>query len=574
MSLMGGLYVGTSGLQANQNALNTTAHNLSNVDTPGFTRQQVQLSGRHYVTLAVRPNSIANQQYGLGVSYSRVKQVRDEFLDKTYRKESARSMFYEVSTETFEEVESLLGELNGEAFQTTMTDFWTAVQELSKDPSSSTTQSLLVRRASEFIGRAEAVYESLASYQDNLNVQVKQQVDKLNKYGKQLLDINDQIRLVECGGVEKANDLRDVRNRLLDEMGQFANITTSEDVYGNVNVQIEGVDFVKGSTCYEIGMKMDERTGFYTPFWPQNATYTYNADGTKNYNIEGAEVFDLSKTISSELDTDLGGIKAMLHARGDRRADYTDMDKGKYDDVSQSIIMNVQAEFDQLIHNVVTKVNSILAEAAGVTKGDVTLADGTVRKNVQYCKADEKGYMRGEDGGPLQLFSKAGTPGYEKVKDINGDDVWIYVEENPAKGDSLYGLKNLEVNPELLQSPAKLGFIKDGKVDFDTANALKAAFTEESYTLNPTAQKKTTFVDYYNDLVSQVGNNGYIYRNIYENQATTVESTQSAREQVMGVSADEELSNMLKFQNAYNASSRYINAVSELLEHVINTLGM
>ena len=82
------------------------------------------------------------------------------------------------------------------------------------------------------------------------------------------------------------------------------------------------------------------------------------------------------------------------------------------------------------------------------------------------------------------------------------------------------------------------------------------------------------FVDYYTDLVSQVANSGSVYRSIYENQQATVEATDSAREQVIGVSSDEELSNMIKFQNAYNASSRYINVISEMLEHILTTLGM
>lgn len=80
MPLMGSLYIGASGLQTSQNALNTTAHNLSNVDTTGYTRQQVQQSDRRYVTLSIDPKSVNNKQTGLGVIYSRVKQVRDTFL--------------------------------------------------------------------------------------------------------------------------------------------------------------------------------------------------------------------------------------------------------------------------------------------------------------------------------------------------------------------------------------------------------------------------------------------------------------------------------------------------------------
>ena len=96
MPLMGSLYVGASGLQTGQNALNTTAHNLSNIDTKGYTRQQVQQSSKSYLTLSIDVNSVNNKQVGLGVTYSRAKQVRDYFLDKTYRRESGRSMFYEV----------------------------------------------------------------------------------------------------------------------------------------------------------------------------------------------------------------------------------------------------------------------------------------------------------------------------------------------------------------------------------------------------------------------------------------------------------------------------------------------
>ena len=576
MPLMGSLYIGSSGLQTSQNALNTTAHNLSNVDTTGYTRQQVQQSNKAYVTLSTDPKSISNKQTGLGVTYSRVKQVRDYFLDKTYRKESGRSMFYEVSTEVMEEVESQLGELNGEAFQTTMTDFWTAIQELSKDPSSSVTQGLIVQRASEFVQRAGAVYDGLSSYQDNLNTQIKQNVDKINKYGNQLLTLNDQIRAIESGGIEHANDLRDARNQILDELAELTNMSFSEDRYGSVSVKIEGVDFVKDGTCYEIAMKTDEATGFVTPFWPQDATYTVRDDGTRVYNIDGAEVFDLSVEISSDLGTDVGGLKAMLLARGDHRANYTDLAEGKYDGVSQSVVMNIQGEFDQMVHNVVTKVNDILAQAAGVQTGDLKLADGvTTLKNVKYCAVEPGGYMRMDDGSPIQLFTKVTTDGYRKVTGEDGKDYWVMNEEYPDSPESLYTIGNLQVNSALMQEPSKLGFrLADGSEDKATAEALKAAFTEEAYTLNPNVQKKTTFVDYYTDLVSQVANSGYVFRSIYENQVNTVEATQSAREQVIGVSTDEELSNMIKFQNAYNASSRYINVISEMLEHIISTLGV
>ncbi len=574
MPLMGSLYVGTSGLRTSQNALNTTAHNLSNVDTAGYTRQQVQQASKQYVTISVNPEGVANQQTGLGVTYSSVKQVRDVFLDQTFRRESGRCAFYRTTTETMEEIESLLGELNGEAFQTTMSDLWTSVQELAKDPSSSVTQGLLVQRAEEFVERAVNIYDGMTFYQDNLNVQLKQHVDKINKYGQQIMDLNEQIRKIEVGGIEHANDLRDTRNAILDELADLVDIKVSENVYGDVDVQIEGVDFVKGERFFEIMLYTDESTGFYTPFWPQNATYKVLDDGSREYNIDGAEVFDLKREISSDKNTDIGGLKAILLARGDHRADYTDIEKD-YSTVSESVIMNIQAEFDQLIHNVVTKVNDILATAAGVTQGNLTLADGTVLENVKYCLNDTKGYMREENGSPIQMFEKVTTEGYTKVTGADGNEYWVYNEENFENQESLYTLKNLQIDQQLKQEPSNLGFMKpDGSVDNETAEALKAAFTEEIYTLNPEVKKLTTFLDYYNDLVSQVANSASVSRSVFVNQENTVEATGSAREQILGVSSDEELSNMIRFQNAFNASSRYINSISEMLAHIINTLGV
>ena len=584
MPLMGSLYVGTSGLQNSQNALNTTAHNLSNVDTIGYTRQQVQLSDKRYLTLSIDPKSINNKQVGMGVTFSRIKQVRDYFLDKTYRKESGRSMFYEVSAEVLEEVESQLGEMNGETFEGTIEDFWAAIQELCKDPANAVTQGVLVQRASQFMLKAEAVYNGLSYYQDNLNEKIKKYVKQINKYGNQLLELNESIRKIETGGVERANDLRDTRNQILDELASLANIRYDEDMYGSVWVQIEGNDFVRGEICFEMELYTDATTGFYTPFWPINSDYRELPDGTREYIWSRLDtVFNLDREISSDLNTDIGGLKAMLLARGDHRANYTDINND-YDSISQSIIMNIQAEFDQLIHNVATKVNEILADAAGVKQlkdGEPLYlfdADGnavTLKNNERYCVSDPGGYMRMSDGSPIQLFGKATTEGYTKYFGADGTEYWVYNEEDPSQLNTLYTCGNLIVPEELMQSPSLLGFrLPDGKEDQATADALKAAFQEEKYTLNPNVQKTTSFIGYYTDLVSQIGNTGWVQRSIYENQVSTVDNINNAREQVVGVSSDEELSNMVRFQSAYNASSRYINVVSEMLAHIINTLGV
>ena len=629
MSLWSDLSLGVTGLQASSNALNTVAHNITNADTEGYTRQQVELDDRRYITISKTGSAISYQQAGLGVYYSNAKQVRDYFLDKTYRTELGRQDFYEVSKNTLNEVEDLLGELNGASFQKSMSDLWTAVQELTKDPCNSVTQGALVSEAAEFLERANSVYNDLAGYQDNINFQVLQDVKTINEYGKKILELNSTIRKIELGE-EKANDFRDQRNLILDKLSALCNINYTEDQYGSVSVQIEGEDFVKGSLCYEIWIDIDSQTGFYTPYWPQNSNYTvvpggdpkatdntiFTTDGKKGdriYNIEAAHVFDTDRPISSEANTDVGKLRSLLYARGDRRADYTDI--RFYDDVKDSVLMNIEAEFDQLIHNVITAVNGVLEEAAGVKTVSATSTDPTDLAIYNAIKAqdadwydgkeykihedvdDGYNYMEDANGAPLQLFQKSTTDGYTRY-DLGGTlgSYWVFNEEEMPKFNSrgqvvdnygnvidqnkladlkysLYSVANTCINQTLQQTPSLMGFrLADGSEDIKTMEALKRVFTDEVYTLNPTVIKKVSLNEYYSDLVSQVSNSGYMYNSIYENQAKTVSAAESAKDQVEAVSSDEELSNMIKFQSAYNASSRFINVVDEMMEHLITSL--
>ena len=549
MPLMGSLYIGKSGLQTGQNALNTTAHNMSNADTAGYVRQQVLLGTSIYNTIRVDYKAVSSQQIGLGVDYSKTRQVRDYFLDQTYRREQGRCDFYHVSKDALEEIEFLLDELNGETFQSSLENLWISVQEMAKDPSSSVTQGLFVERSSEFLARSRAVYGGLIDYQNNLNESIKEKVDHINEYANQIKTLNDKIRLIESGGFESANDLRDTRNYYIDQLAGMGNISYSEDMDGNIIVQFEGEDLVKRDIVYEIGLDQNPETGFYTPFWIHNAKFTENAEGVRNYQIEGAEVFDLERVISSDLNTDVGSLKSTLLARGDHIATYKDLEEKNYtNSVSQSVVMNIEAEFDQLVKHVTTTINRVLAEAADPVTG----------------------YLCDESGQPIQVFQKIASPGYEK--DAAGE--WQYVDEIDGVNETYYTVNNLQINQLLLQQPTRLGFVKpDGTVDFTTMEKIKDAFLSDQLTLNPYVKKKSNVLDYYGDLVSQVANSGSMYNSIMTNQQETVDATFAAREQIIGVSQDEELNNMIRFQNAYNASSRYINVIDEMLEHLLNKLG-
>ena len=560
MPLMGSFYVGVSGLQTSQNALNTTAHNLSNIETEGYTRQQTLLEDRFYNTIGNA--SVSAKQTGLGVQYAEVRQVRDFFLDQSYREETGRKEFYEIAYETSTEIETLLGEMEGASFHEAMGDYWTSIQELQKDPSSAVVQGQFVTTALQFLERAQAVYEGLSNYQDNLNARVTDQVDLINEYGKKIKELNDAIKRTEIGQ-EEANDLRDARNLIVDKLSEMCNISYQENIDNVMEVQIEGTPFVCRDRVFQMDVKLDDATGFYTPIWPWN---------------DDAEVFDLDKVINSADDTDVGELKSILIMRGDRRANYTDLMTDRdiggntYDVYNEgytgadgkarvatkkSVVLTMQAELDNLIHSLSTTVNDVLCNEQG--------------------KDYEDRFYATEEECPIELFERLGESGRYEERDGAHGHGWYYIAEDitdaPVNVSSMYTLSNLKINPDLLKQPTKLSFLtKDKQVDQVKADALAKSFKDPFGTLNPETNKEYNFTDYYDAMVVQVGNTGFIYKTIADSQNSTVVSLENARQAVMGTSSNEELSNMIKFQNAYNAASRYINAVDAMLDHLINRL--
>ena len=531
MSLMANLYVGASGMTTSQNALNTTAHNMSNVDTDGYVRQQVSQGTRAYQTLEKKLEQIAWKQIGTGVNYNNCKQVRSDFLDLSFRRETGRAAFYDVSLKALEEIEDQLQEMDGSEFAISLNNLWVSVQELAKDPCSAVTQSSFVTRANEFITRAKSVYDGLVAYQDNMDATVQGMCDTINNYGDRIRVLNETIVDIESGRQERANDLRDERNLLLDQLGEYGKIEYQEDIFGNVSVLFEGSPFVTTDHVNHLGVdtKLESSVGYATPYWEYAAKTVDNHDGTKTVvSIDGAHVFDLTQNISTVTNTDIGKLRSVLLARGDHNASYHDIteDTEFYNrNISQSVIMNVQAEFDQMVHNIMTTINDIMQTA----ESNPAFIDGTV--------GDAKDFI---------LF----------VCSNEEDKINYDIGQSKPAGTVPTGftIKNTQINPKYIQEPTLFTFRTiDGNEDNATTTRLKEAFTKELYTLNPSVTTRNSFITYYNSLVSQVANSGDVYKSIKEAQDQTVSAVEAAREQIIGVSSDEEMKFMIMFQNAYNA---------------------
>ena len=563
----GSLYIGASGLQNAQYALNTTANNLANVNTTGYVRQQVRFADKTYNKLKDPNKNVNMQQYGLGVSIGDVVHARDIFLDKSYRQVNGRKGFYTSFYEITDYVQDLFQELNGEQFKQSVSDLHQAFQELEPNMDNSTQQNLVLEKADLLLSRTKSLYDDMKSYQSNINEQIKDDVDRVNKIGNRIYELNLQIQKVEAGGQETAMTLRDERDNLLDELGGYGSVSIKEDATGFTYVDFESTPFIDDNKCYNIGLQEDKETGFYTPYWTQLS------DVDKQQYVR---VFKKNEVISTDLNTDVGSIKAKLLARGDGYGTYQDLESEEaYDRISGCTMMETEAQVSALLHNIVTKINDAYCPNKTVdTDVTYTDADGNQVSLKGKKVLDAANCAVGEDGQlpPRELFTRVGMDRYTKVTGDDGNTYYVYNEEDENDSTTLYSLNNISINKELRKQITLMPYKNQNGTDYPLGEKLMSLWNDKEMTLNPYDKKPCTFEGYYDKLIGQIGNDGNTFQSASETLTGALSSIDNQRQQTMGVSSDEELTHMIKFQSAYNASSRFMTVISQMTELIVTGL--
>lgn len=602
-NLMTSIYTGVSGIQSNQTGLNVVSHNLANVNTEGFVRQQMVGKDKYYNNIGM--NNISTLQVGYGTSVATIRQVRSVFLDKAYRVETGRKEFYKSQSEAASELEGLFGEISGEAFSEDISDFWTSIQELSKEPDSIVKRAAVVSRASTLIERATSIYNGMTSYQQNLNQKILQQVNRVNEIGHQIVDLNDLIVRNESDG-QNANDMRDTRNALLDELSEIVKISYEEDPTGRVTVAIEGRQFVSDVNVFELSTtKQDNAEGLIDVTWQDE---------------KNTPLYDLSEKCVSKNNSNVGGLKGLLVARGNKKGNYldipvrenyaSDLEYNKAvdtynSDIANSIIPNTQAQFDQLVHGIVSAVNNVLSPTTqvgnylsnlGISKASVTsltMSDGTAialdSKDVLVWDEANAPVGMEENNTPPgeELFSRKYTKRYTEATlsytDEDGNPqtktVFVYNKENKDDIYSQYTLGQIMINPDVQKEVSKLPLSGtsnaglEGAYDMKICSKLSDIFSGKFAALSPNEITQYNFSDYYTALTGSVATKGHEFNKLADSYQDMAASLDNQRQQIMGVSSEEELTNMLKYQWAYSASSKYMNVINDLLETVINNLG-
>ena len=438
--------------------------------------------------------------------------------------------------------------------------------------------------------------------------------------------------------------MRDQRDKALDELSEYIDISYYEVQGGEIYVNAGGVPFVTMSSYTQMSSRTNDDSTLLIPTWP-----AFERD-----------VYPETELYSALTDKDKGGLKGTLLARGSIEVDYTDIpvkpDKADYDlttadgkaaydkdyakyqekqeyynkYIEPSVILSALAGVDKLMNGIVTKINDVLCPEKDM-KLTTALTDEngneimpnsysyTVSDAVLYdkYKNEVKGFDNGdgtysyESSEPLytdkdlknkadvtsynytvldmdktdygmdddktigeELISRTNTKRYIVTTDANGGTIYVRNNLDVKGNQSYYTIGSLEMNKEVAQNVGKIALTtKQGKEDFDKAQELVDMWENKFASLNPEVYAKSDFNTYYTNFISEYATMGRVLDNYVGNQETMVNGYDNQRLQLQGVSSDEELEKMIKFQQAYNAASRYINVVSDMLESLIVSLG-
>lgn len=613
-----GLNIGQTGLYAYQSALDTTAHNITNTETEGYTRQVIKMQA----SKALRVNSTYGMA-GTGVTVLGVTQLRDEYYDLKYWKNNTMFGEYDSKAYYMNEIENYFNEVSVDGFTTTYNSMYDSIQELTKNPSSETVRTQVINYADSLTTYFKTVSESLKKTQAECNFEIKNQVDQINSTAQQIAALTKQINTLEVNG-GTANDLRDQRALLVDELSQIASVSVKEERVGAAGVgvtsyvvRLDNQTLVDGGNANSLvavprkeKVNQNDIDGLYDVTWANGQNLNLGSaslggslqalyevrDGNNNNNLKGmafAEAGDRYVTLTAaninnveELNIpETGSITV-----GNHQYAYKGFEVSK-DGADGSFIYTFELE------------DTVITDADEVSAGIGTSIDykgipyymEQLNEFVRtYARAFNEIHRSGKD-----LSNKAGGDFFTATDKINGREYTFgplkdsddypyydfdtfnsrtgeYYEEIP-ENEPLYGsyyfltADNFMVSSALTDDPARLAAASDvvnGVENNDIAEQLLALKE------NKDLFKQGAPGGFFQTMVAEVGIDSKKAAKFSENQQNILKSIENQRLSVSGVDIDEESMNLVKYQNAYNLSAQVITVMDEIYDRLINYMGV
>lgn len=577
-----GLNIGYKGLQAQQSALNVTSHNIANANTQGYTRQDVIME-------ASAPVKVLQGYLGSGVDVAEFRRIRDQYLDSQLRTENKALGEWEVKSDILSKLEVVMNEPSEASLRSVMDAYWEAWQDLSTNPESVAVRTTVIESGVTLVDTFNHMDRQFRDLQEDINKGIEIKVDEINSLARQIRDLNVQIVKAEAGGAT-ANDLRDKRDLLVEQMSKIVDIDVAEDQLGALNVTIGGRTVVSREFLTELKFTVNESDpSASTLEWinPLNGVslgdVRVGSGELKGYLDMRDEIVPQLRDQVSELAKRIAFEVNQAHRNGYALDDTAGLDFFVRTDETKPFSAGNISVNQQLIDNVELLAASAETPAPAGDGGNALIIAQLKNKTLINSGIQEP--VASITGSPLTADPLDIAEGSNRITiTINGTTKTVDLTPGTYTlvPDTLTPMLAQEINLAFGSPPGpaviSASLTADNELEITASGGAGAGITDIS---GPAAQLlgiaqeySTTFDDYYRSLVAKLGISSQEASRMTDNQSLLTQQITNKRESISGVSLDEEMTNMIKYQHAYSAAARVINVMDEMLDLIVNRLGM
>lgn len=617
----GAIEIGKRSLMAHSTQINTAGHNITNADTEGYSRQRVQIKTfdplyRPDLTREERPG-----QVGQGSSVESINRLRDELLDQRIVAQSNQETYWTTREKYYTMIEQVYNEPDEISVRTNMDKYWQSWQELSVYPESQAARQAVVTRGETLAESIQQRYKALSGIGDLINGDIDATVKQINTITKQIADINGEIVKVKAMG-DNPNDLLDRRDLLVEKLSGLANITTDIRDDDEFMVHLEGNILVQGHVARNFEVEpMTDNNGYSRVIWSDTKNTVQVSGGTLGALIELRDV-DIREQVQSlnTVTMNFADLVNDVHRAGIGMNNVTGLDFF----VQHPFVTSVNGNYDRDGDGVddhsylfrFTGTNSLNPQEKLGLEGEMKLSGKSGTITVPYHATDtiEEVVARINDSdGEVKAYLDRNNRLVLKAttaKEMENPDFVIrHVEDNGmfltgyagilngsgaenaydfAQADASNALRGefavspvlnpagyVEVNPDIkgdVLSVAAAYPNNQGKSMIGDARA--AVEIASIRNTDVMIGKDRTFDDYFANSVTNVGLKGEQAEMNMLSQNAIMDDLRNLRDSISGVNIDEELAEIIKFQHGYNAAAKFVSVIDQMLDTVINRLGV
>lgn len=621
-SSFAGIEIGKRSLMAHSTQIQTAGHNISNADTEGYSRQRVNVKSFDPLYRPDLERAMVPGQIGQGTDVSSITRLKDDLLESRIVAQGNEESYWETRNKYYEMIESVYNEPNDISVRSNMDKFWQAWQELSMYPESDAARQVVVSRSESLTNSIQQQFKSLDAIGQQINGDIEATVKQVNDFSRQIAALNHEI--VRSKGMgDNPNDLMDRRDNLVEKLSHLINVTVVSKDPDEFMVHTDGQVIVQGSLARQIeSVGQIDNNGYGKLVW---------TDTKLDAEFRGGQLGALLELRDKDVRNQIQSLNTMTLNFADLVNDVHRNAVGK-NNVSgldfftqHDFIENTQGNYDRNGDGIedtsyifrITGTNELKQNEQIGLEGTMTFNANGGNVQVRYFASDTvadvinrindsngevKVYLDRNNQLVLKATSSANLEnpdfviryiedsgmfltGYSGILQNSGEEgAYNFAQANavnslsstqfsvaPVANPSAY----IEINPRIKNDIQSVAAAFPNSQGYASSSDGRAA-VEMAAIRNTKIMigSERTFDDYFADTVTNVGLKGEQAENQFTSYTKIMNDLRDLRDSISGVNIDEELADIIKFQHGYNVAAKFVSVQDELLNTLINRLGV